>query len=297
MPTETQENSAASFEEVSCPVCSVSDTETWVDEGRGTKYVKCTSCHTVFASPRRSRRDRTQWLTTTFDLDARAFDNAARRKSTLMKEARIILQYASEGRICDVGCGLGDLFEFFDSNKFECHGVELSPGGARFAAEKHHARVHAGMVQEAKFPTSFFDIVTSLDTFYYVDNPRTELEEYHRILKPGGLLVLEIPGQKYQLIRNGDFLSRVLDHRPARMTSDSAYINWFPLSALNQLLEATGFKHVAAYVVPSPDMKSPVQKAIARLHYSTSRLLSGMFPAVLDYSPKYMCIYRRSSDA
>jgi SAM-dependent methyltransferase len=284
--------SSATREVVACPVCNISSADTWLEEGKGTKYVKCRVCHTVYASPRSSWQVRSQWLTKTFDLDATAFGNASQRRSSLRKEARIIQQQVKKGRLCDVGCGIGDLFAFFDREKFECYGVELSPGAARFAAEKHHARVHAGTLTEANLPTSFFDVVTSLDTFYYVDDPRLELQELCRILKPGGLLVIELPGQKYQLLRSVGFLPRMLNRGANRVSSDSPYLYWFPASALKKMLSTMGFSLISARVVPSPDTGSLVMQTFTRFHYALARVLAPVSHVVLDYSPKYLCFFR-----
>ncbi len=287
-----QEIVEPTVEEVPCPICGPVGTRTRLDEGKGTRYVECIRCHTVFASPRRSRQRRVKELTTRFNAGAFAFDNAARREPALATEAALIQRLMPEGRLLDVGCDTGNLFKFFDRSRFTFHGVELAPGAAQYARETFKADVFAGTLHEARLPESFFDIVTVLDTFYYVDDPRRELMELHRVLKPGGLLAVEIPGQKYHLLRGGALACRLLDHQHARVTSDSDYLYWFTASSLNQLLAVTGFRHLVSYVIPSPDSQSPLVRALTRAHYVSMRILASVWAGGLDYSPKFLCVSR-----
>jgi SAM-dependent methyltransferase len=53
--------------------------------------------------------------------------------------------------------------------------------------------VHQGSVQNAAFPDEFFDVVTMWHVLEHVPDPRETLGELRRILKPNGLLVVEVP--------------------------------------------------------------------------------------------------------
>ena len=45
-------------------------------------------------------------------------------------------------------------------------------------------RCYAGDLIQAEFPEAYFDLVTMLDMIYYLDDPKANLLEVRRILKP-----------------------------------------------------------------------------------------------------------------
>jgi SAM-dependent methyltransferase len=99
----------------------------------------------------------------------------------------------SKGRVLDIGCGTGEfLRKWFDGPEWECWGNEVSAETASLA-EQNGIRVVRGDLASAAFPAGYFDAVLTLDTFYYVPEPRRFLAEVYRLLKPGGLLLIELP--------------------------------------------------------------------------------------------------------
>ena len=56
-------------------------------------------------------------------------------------------------------------------------------------------------LRDDTFEPASFDVVTSLQVFEHVEEPRAELEKLFRVLKPGGLLVIEIPSVDSPLVR------------------------------------------------------------------------------------------------
>lgn len=56
-------------------------------------------------------------------------------------------------------------------------------------------------LREDTFAPESFDVVTSLQVFEHVDEPLAELTKIRRVLKPGGLLVVEIPSIDSPLVR------------------------------------------------------------------------------------------------
>jgi SAM-dependent methyltransferase len=166
----------------------------------------------------------------------------------LAQEATILKSHITSGRLLDIGCDLGDLFNWFPDPIWQRFGVELSPSAAAYARKTYDAQVFTGTVREAALPNAFFDLVTMIDMLYYVDDPRADLEEVKRIIKPGGLLAIEISGQGYQLMRSRGFLCWLLDHRWTRLNTDSSYLYWFSPKGLEKLLGNCGFRTNSTYI-------------------------------------------------
>ncbi|HEY8280336.1 MAG TPA: class I SAM-dependent methyltransferase [Bdellovibrionota bacterium] len=101
---------------------------------------------------------------------------------------------AEDKRFLDVGCGTGGFpervagkgvrqvhccdFEKFDErvNKFQFTKVDLNSALA--------------------YPGSNFDVVSALEVIEHLENPRHLVRELHRILKPGGTLLLSTPNNE-----------------------------------------------------------------------------------------------------
>jgi SAM-dependent methyltransferase len=132
------------------------------------------------------------------------------RDEVLSQVAQYIKARKSGRRILDIGCAGGTfLSRFLRGGTWEAYGVELSKYAAA-SASRAGISTHVGDIHSASFSESFFDVITILDTFYYFPEPRRELQAIWRILKPEGLLVLELPWANTQIWRNESKVARLL---------------------------------------------------------------------------------------
>lgn len=99
-------------------------------------------------------------------------------------------------KILDAGCGTGLL-----AKKLEKYGnvigVDISPEALKFA-KKRGTKAVLGSVDKLPFKDNSFDVVTSMDVIYHkqVDDNKALLE-FYRVLKPGGILILRVPANKW----------------------------------------------------------------------------------------------------
>ncbi|GAB4458738.1 MAG: hypothetical protein Kow0070_12810 [Anaerolineales bacterium] len=284
---------AGQFEMAECPACPGAPSRVWLDTGDGTRYVRCVSCGTIYASPRASRASRYAWLDEQFSLGENAFQNAQARKSALTRIAGILKTYVSRGALLDIGCDLGYLFEYFQGDAWRRFGVELSPSAAEYASKTFGASVHAGYIAEAQFPDSFFDVVTMLDMFYHLENPRGDLDAVARVVKAGGYLAIEVSGLSYYLLRSIGLVSLLIDRKWTRLHSNSVYLFYFTPRGLRKLVETCGFEVVSAHVINSPFSVNPLRNTISVAYGSLIRFLLRFSPYWLNWAPKYLLVARR----
>jgi len=277
------------LETVHCPICDVETITTWLEDGRLTRYVRCNNCKTVFASPRTSRESRIASLNSSFQVSEKVDRLTQSRQSALKQEAHLMQKKVASGRILDIGCSTGALFEFFPPPVWERHGVELSASAAEYASTTYQADVFAGTAEQANYEPKTFDLITMIDIIYYIDDPIADLHEVRRILKPNGKLAIEIAGQTYILWRIFGWGSRILDGRKARTGTDSSYVFWYSPLGLERLLNKCGFRVIAWHVSPSPE-NSGFRKILANLHYYTTKTLSLLSNGFLTFAPKCLCI-------
>jgi SAM-dependent methyltransferase len=277
------------YEVVCCPVCDEEGRPLALGARPPTQYRRCGRCKTIFASPRTPVTTRLAWLNRTFSADGPGSALAPRRLRALEKEAAIIRGTGRVGRLLDVGCNTGDFFQFFPRPEWSLHGVELAPSSAKYAADTHRADVRTGQLRDANYPVGYFDVVTMIDVFYYFDSPREILGEARRILKDDGLLAIELAGQAYTLLRGNWLVSRILHDRRPRFASDSSYLNWLARPGLEELLRRCGFRVVRCHPIPSPD-GSGLAGVLGSAYSSAATVLVANWPALSDWSPKYLCL-------
>jgi phosphatidylethanolamine/phosphatidyl-N-methylethanolamine N-methyltransferase len=103
---------------------------------------------------------------------------------------------AAGGRILEVGVGTGISLPDY-ANKNRLTGIDLSEPMLRKAqervVEKKLANVEALAVMDAArlaLPDDFFDVVVAQYVITTVPNPEATLDEFARVLKPGGEIIL-----------------------------------------------------------------------------------------------------------
>ena len=108
-----------------------------------------------------------------------------------------LLEHATAGRsnprLLDCGCGTGAnlaLLERFG----RAAGFDLSETGLRLGREAGRTRLARGSVAAAPFASETFDVVTSFDVIYSLENADelAAVAEMYRLLKPGGFAIVNV---------------------------------------------------------------------------------------------------------
>jgi len=136
----------------------------------------------------------------------------------------------SDVRIVDCGCGTGanvDLLGRFG----RAYGFDREETGLRLGREAGRTRLARASVTAAPFPSGAFDLATSFDVIYSLEDgdERTALAEMFRLLKPGGHAIINVAAME---ILRGDH--SVLSHEIRRYDRES----------LRSRLTAAGFRIV-----------------------------------------------------
>jgi len=193
--------------------------------------VKCRECGLVYVNPRPTEDEISSLYTDGYyraDLTPEELLNE-RKDQLLAKFDKV--KHLPAGRLLDIGCQKGE-FPFFMSQKgWEVQGVEFFPGPPNLFG----LDIFYGNLADAGFPSETFDLVTLWAVLEHVYHPREMLSEVHRVLKPGGavlLLVTNINSISGRLLRHDDI--------PRHTTL-------FSRRTLSRMLRVAGFRPQACY--------------------------------------------------
>jgi len=121
-----------------------------------------------------------------------AYDDVALLAENRRLLARVCELVGSRKRILDAGCGTGNLtVELARNNRVTA--IDFSPDMVaacrRKAGGSRDVAVHIGDVTGLRLPGDSFDAVASVNVLFNLSKPKQALDEAHRVLKPGGILV------------------------------------------------------------------------------------------------------------
>jgi SAM-dependent methyltransferase len=102
-------------------------------------------------------------------------------------------QFESPGRILDLGCGAGWFLREMRDKGWDAYGVEINSTAAGLGRSKAGLNIFAGTLQQARFPSEFFEYVRANHSFEHISCPSETLEEVWRIMRPGGRLLIGVP--------------------------------------------------------------------------------------------------------
>ncbi len=195
--------------EIDCPICKSNEYDL-LFVGRDRVFdipgefnvVKCVSCGLVYLNPQPEISE----LKKGYD----AWDRGRRSSGDLGTRERIMrcvlrIGYARKmnqvesnrihrrGRLLDVGCGNGGFLKEARRRGWQIAGIELSDIQAEHVRRTTGGDVRTGELWDCGFEQDAFDAITMWHVLEHLPDPIATLTEAHRLLKPGGVLVLSVP--------------------------------------------------------------------------------------------------------
>jgi SAM-dependent methyltransferase len=135
--------------------------------------------------------------------------------------------YPQKGKLVEVGSGFGYLLEFFKHDGWDVLGIEPNRGVSRYAQTQLGLDVMPVILETAQLPDASVDVLVMLHVIEHVPDPLATLKEVYRVLKPGGIVVLETP-------RYDTWLFKILGKRE-RSLSCEGHIYFFTTDTLQKM--------------------------------------------------------------
>ena len=140
------------------------------------------------------------------------------------------------GRLLDIGCGSGELLNGMRRLGWEAEGTDSDPKAVEIARGKS-LKVHlCGTPAELQLASGTFDAVVMSHVIEHLSDPLALLRESHRLLNPGGSLVIVTP--------NGRSLGHRFYGANWRGLDPPRHLHVFSPQSMRVLLGEAGFRDV-----------------------------------------------------
>lgn len=178
-----------------CPVCSGTDHTLWGAVGTFS-IIRCTGCGLGMTHPFPTAEELQQVNADMYPAEQRGatyLKNAGYFTRRYRRNIGSIKEYAATGKLLDVGCNIGFFLKVARDEGFETTGVELNKESAAYGRERFGLDIRSDYLENIAFNDGSFDVVTLFDVLEHIPDMASFLNEVHRIMKPGGLLTVQLP--------------------------------------------------------------------------------------------------------
>ena len=159
---------------------------------------------------------------------------AEARERTFARSLQLIEKHAQgRGRLLDIGTAAGSFIHMAARRGWTVFGCEPNRWLCDWGRRHYGLDIKAGTVFDQHYASAEFDVVTVWDVLEHVEDPKRFLDECHRVLKPGGLLVVNYPDI-------GSWIARAMGRRWVFLISVHLY--YFTRQTMGEMLRRTGFE-------------------------------------------------------
>ncbi len=259
-PSDTSVRPGDHWETISCPTCGQAESSAFLKDvtpdGLGFTLVKCAACGLVYLNPRPALEHLMDYYPSDYGAHGapeiglrqrlKILALQSNRQQTGLKGAwrawigrqlepmlGLEVEYVSGGQILDIGCGNGLNVWLYQQAGWEAVGLEPVDSAASLGRSMG-LQVYTGALEQVRFPTASFDVVTMYQVLEHIPNPEMTLKECRRILKPGGRLLISVPNIEcfdFHLFGSGWFPLEVPRH-----------LCHYSTQTLTRLVQDSGFR-------------------------------------------------------
>lgn len=242
------------MKQIACPACTSTALSilTAVKIGRGRdkmsgEILRCHECSHRFMPTTPEQQD---LIETNYDAHYAGYrhDHFFARRIRQAISDELLPLTALGGSVLDVGCGSGEFLVAAREYGLKVSGVDVSESAAAACRERGIV-ARAGDFLNLQFEEQY-DLVTMWDVVEHLREPESFIRRSAELLKPGGHLVLKIPG-----FGRFTFYPIKLYHRLAcQLLGAPAHVQYFTPRSLEALLARCGFTQVKWF--PSRSFRS-----------------------------------------
>jgi SAM-dependent methyltransferase len=155
---------------------------------------------------------------------------------------RLNLMYLDKdnpGNLFEIGCGTGRRLAEFRSVGWQVEGQEVDLNAVKTAQQKYGLNIHMGPIDELEIPDETFDAIIMNHVIEHLHDPEKVIAHCHRLLKPGGKLVVVTPN--IESFGHGYFGADWRGMEPPR------HIHIYSCKALQKAAKQSGFSQYSVF--------------------------------------------------
>jgi 2-polyprenyl-3-methyl-5-hydroxy-6-metoxy-1,4-benzoquinol methylase len=233
-----------------CEICNSSESKiiaTKIREGPGI-IRQCSSCGLIFQDINQTLEQLKEYYnaeyqkTNSLDLSREQTPREHFNDSILSKQPILdaITPYLRpDMSVLDIGCGAGELLYNVKPHVREVVGVELNTAFVDFINRDLGIEAHAEDLNRIDFAGRQFDLILCINALDHMPNPHETLATIQKILKPDGILYLEVPNKDEAL---NDYLPEPNKSEYNTFFWHKAHFFYFTRNTLQKILEKYGFE-------------------------------------------------------
>lgn len=220
---------------MNCPVCDGQTFKQWGVVG-AYEIIACCTCGLGMTNPFPTQEELESTNSQIYQVQQRIktylyFKNYYERR--YLKYIDNIKMTKKNGTLLDVGCNIGLFLKVARDEGFQVTGIELNQGCADYGRRCFGLDIHSDYLEKNCFSAGSFDVVTLFDVLEHVPDLHGFLREIKRVLKPGGLLVVQSPnleslmaeltGSRWSWLTPPDHLYHFTSGSLAKLLYDSGF--------------------------------------------------------------------------
>jgi SAM-dependent methyltransferase len=230
---------------VNCNLCGADDFAVVFPKGFAQlhRIVRCDRCGLMYANPQEA-----------VDCDSFASDDHAapydpeapgnrqysqKQRAQLPDNERALRAlnelFPQRGKLLEIGSFMGIFLNHIRADGWDVTGLEPYRPVADYARSQYGLKIIEALLPAAGLPDGGFDAVVMLHVIEHMPDPSQNLREIRRILRPGGVLVVETP-------RFDSLMFKIFGRRERSISNCNGHIFFFTVPTLRQLIEKNGFE-------------------------------------------------------
>lgn len=142
-------------------------------------------------------------------------------------------KFRKTNKMLDVGCGPGLFLIEAKKRGWEVYGTEFTDNQLNYLKDKGINTLKGKLTNES-FEDELFDVIISSEVIEHINNPVEEMQQFHRLLRKGGLVYITTP--------NFNAIERFLLKGDYNIIEYPEHLCYYTPKTIHLLLTQSGFK-------------------------------------------------------
>lgn len=238
------------MKKVNCNLCGADDYKVRFEKGVAQihRIVICNRCGFMYANPQETIDcERLQAAE-----NPQVYDTAENRlyfekQQTQLPDNLHALRVLNDlcpkrGNLLEIGSFCGIFLNRIRQDGWTVSGLDPDRSAAQYARKTYGLNIVNSVLPCPELPTQKYDAVVMLHVIEHMPDPSENLVDIHRVLRPGGILVVETP-------RFDSLVFKLLGKRERSLSNCYGHIQFFTVPTLRAMLEKSGFEVVRVDLV------------------------------------------------